>query len=662
MKAIEAERWRGEIKRAAIPYGRDPFINTPMLQIGKGSDGEERFWISSWNSVSGTIGIVVTESGKERIYRFPSIHSGFYSAAQEDGDTLWLCGDLSRVVRLTLSTGEIECCETGAPSALVFQGMALDQATGKLFAAAFPPPSTAAFSFDYRNRRPVKQYAEVCREHYMRAAFANGDGTFSIVIDNPDVALLQWDPRKETVESVVLGEIAGLIPNPSQRREHVKRLIRSEEGWTYFPYCGWYDPLTRQIVSGPPLPEREMEWFARRGSRVMGVHTDFQNASIAVWNMTTGRVTEICRIPDANAFSVNITDSGDIVAVNLYGVFYRFDGETGALLVSKRLPADSVAHVDCLCRIDRDRLLGTPFITQRFWEIDLRTDKGTDCGRAAPGVGEILLTWNVQGKVYMAAYAGGELVEYDPARHPCFPENPRVVADPPGGMRPVAGAAHGHLVYYSCSHEYGILGCVLTRYDTISGIAAYKDDPVPGQMIRSLWHDGETRGLIAGTTMDADCQSCPPASPACYFVRLDERDLSAVRKSPAPEGTRIATVCGPMGQGRYLCTVSGDFSGDGRTRMFVLDAERMSVPGLDEMDIVPGDTRSIVGSGIPGLFVIWNGNAFELWDMNVQRRLQLLHEEEAAYHCFVQDDSVYLVTPGEVVILEGCLSSFRETI
>jgi hypothetical protein len=111
------------------------------------------------DSVSGTMGIVVTESGKERIYRFPSIHSGFYSAAQEDGDTLWLCGDLSRVVRLTLSTGEIECCETGAPSALVFQGMALDQATGKLFAAAFPPPSTVAFSFDYRNRRPVKQYS-----------------------------------------------------------------------------------------------------------------------------------------------------------------------------------------------------------------------------------------------------------------------------------------------------------------------------------------------------------------------------------------------------------------------------------------------------------------------------------------------------------------------
>ncbi|MEF3305808.1 hypothetical protein [Paenibacillus sp. GYB003] len=48
--------------------------------------------------------------------------------------------------------------------------------------------------------------------------------------------------------------------------------------------------------------------------------------------------------------------------------------------------------------------------------------------------------------------------------------------------------------------------------------------------------------------------------------------------------------------------------------------------------------------------------------MNVQRRVQLLHDETAAYHCFIRDDSVYLVTHGEVVILEGCLSSFRETI
>jgi len=58
---------------------------------------------------------------------------------------------------------------------------------------------------------------------------------------------------------------------------------------------------------------------------------------------------------------------------------------------------------------------GTPFITQRFWEVDFRTRRGRDCGRATSGVGEVLQTWSLRGKVYLASYTRGELVEYDPA-------------------------------------------------------------------------------------------------------------------------------------------------------------------------------------------------------------------------------------------------------
>ena len=52
----------------------------------------------------------------------------------------------------------------------------------------------------------------------------------------------------------------------------------------------------------------------------------------------------------------------------------------------------------------------------------------------ATETGGVLLMWKVRRKAYMAAYTTGELSEFDPAQPARFPENPIVVADPPGGI------------------------------------------------------------------------------------------------------------------------------------------------------------------------------------------------------------------------------------
>ena len=126
------------------------------------------------------------------------------------------------------------------------------------------------------------------------------------------------------------------------------------------------------------------------------------------------------------------------------------------------------------------------YITQRFWIIDTEKGKGFDAGRAAPGRGEVLRVWNIGDKIYMASYTEGILTEYDPAERINFPENPRIVAHPPTGMRPFAHTDDGICLYYSCNHHYGNYGCVLTRYNTQTGEAFYLDDPLPLQNITSL--------------------------------------------------------------------------------------------------------------------------------------------------------------------------------
>lgn len=661
MPAIVNNR-NGQILRAPVPVGRDPFINTPLLPLGAGAEGEERFWISSWNSVSGTMGVLVTESGQERVYRFAPPHSGFYSAALEDSDTLWLCGDLSRVVRLTLSSGAMEVYETGAPSALVFAGMIICRATGKLYAAAFPPAGPAAFSFDYKNRRPVKVYENICDERYMRAHFPNGDGTFSSVMTIPGLSLMRWNPQAETLEKVLSHEQIPDLALPVDDHLKVNRLAGNAQGQWYFPEIGWYDPPSRRFVFDGPRPDEEMVWFDRRDNMVWGMGGDVTQKVIGKWHLESGEVEKVCAPADLHCCSAVLSAKRKIVAVSIYGEFLRYDGDTGALEVSKRLPTDSVAHTDCLRRIDANRVLGTPFITQRFWEVDLKTGRGFDCGRAAPGAGQITQTWKIGEKIYMAAYTGGQLMEYDPERHPHFPENPRVVAQSPDAMRPVAAADDGKNLYYSSNHHYGRLGCIVTKYDTTTGFASYFPDPIPGQAIRSLCYDGSTHSLLAGTSMHADCNSAPPLSPYCYFARFDAEEFSLLEQYAAPQGTIQATVQGALGAGQYLCAVAGTFGGQIQTRWFAASLSDFQIPRVEEMQSYPEEMRRIIATGKPGLFVLFVGDRIELWDMRCPKKLAVLHAQGANfYNGFVEGDSLLLATTKEIVVLEDCLKDYESS-
>lgn len=629
----------GRVTRVPIPKTREPFVNTPLMPVGKDERGLERFWISSWNSVMGCMAVLVNETGEHRIFRFKPPHPGFYSAVQEDEDTLWLCGSLDKVVRFSLADGKYEAFETGAPAALVFQGMALDKTTGKLFAAAFPPPTISAFSFDIRNREPVRVYSDFTPEHYMRFSFPNGDGTWSIVLTTSGESLLRWNPVSNNLEAVRLSDKRD--PNAG----YAVRLIHDDGGRYYFPGRGWYDAGNGTFDSSGPKPDREMTWLARRGDKVYGA-----GQSVSEWDVRTGRVRDVCSIPGANAFNTNLTESGKIVCVNTQGEFYRCDAETGALEISKSLPTDAIGHVDCLCRFDDERLLGTPFITQRFWEVNIRTGEGRDCGKAAPGGGEILQVRKMGGKIYMAAYTGGELVEYDPQKHPHFPENPRIVADPPGGMRPVAAADDGRNIFYSCSAPYGNLGSVLTKYDTKTGLCRYTQDPLPGQQIRSLCYDKKANALLAGTTFHSDCQSCPPSSETCWIARISAEDLSVEAKTPAPPGTIEVKVEGPLGKGGYLCRFLS-----GKGGWAAVDIGNLRTPDESELLPLPEGFHSIRYSGRPGRFVLQIGKRLELWDMSSKRRLRVLCDGFKGYRFEVQDGSLYLVRPKEILILEGCL-------
>jgi hypothetical protein len=625
------------VRRVPVPPTRDPFINTPLIRVKANARGVEWFWISTWNANSGTIGALVSEVGEHRIYRFPPRHPGFYSAVATDDDTLWLCGWLDRVVRLTLSTGDFQEYPTGAPEgALVFEGMAYDPATGKLFAAAIPwaAEGPSAFSFDTRACRAVKVYERFTPAHYMRHSFPCGDGTYGVMMDCPEPALLRWDPVQETLTDTGIDAVEFLT-------------VADDAGRRYLPNQGWYDPRDNSIGDGP-RPTRELTWIARRGDTAYGVTNEDGDGQFGVWDLATGTVTMQQRLPDCHAIGANVTASGKLVTVNVYGIFSRYALD-GTLEMTRVLPSDAVGQVDCVRRIDEHRLLGTPFITQRFWEADLRTGAGHDCGRAAPGSGEVLRTWRLNGKVYMAAYAGGELVEYDPAQPARFPENPRTVADPPGGMRPVASTDDGRNLYYACSAEYGHLGSTLCRYDTETGLASYAVNPLPDQQIITLHYLPAMGALLCGTTNAADCHSAPPATDACYYALIDADTFAVRATAAAPVTNSRAIILGPLGDGRWMawCVL------DGEARWFPLDPACLDA--TPDLHPFPAGQRNLWYAGQPGQALFLIDDRLERWDIPTLTRLDTLITGCDFYNLDVQDGAIYLFRQEEVVVLEGYL-------
>ena len=655
-------RRRLRTKKVAIPLCRDPFINTLLMPVGHRPGEPERFWISTWNSVSGCTGALVDETGAYRLYHFDDpLHPGFYSVAAQDHDTLWLWGSLTEVVRLSLRTGRYESYPTGSPDGLVFHGMAYDHASGKLLAVANTyqghGPTAIAVSFDTRRQEVARIYHEVAPDYCLHGHFPNGDGTYTVITEIPGTSLLHWDPQSETICAERLRD--DFNAHSEMAKGSYYRLVQDgTTGNVYFPRRGWYDPLRRRFLKDGPVPSREMTWFADRKDTIVGAACSGGETVIGLWDKGSGEVREVARCTDSGVLNVNVTAGGALLCVSIYGQFARNELSTGRLEISRMLPAVGVQHTDCLRLIDRDRLLGTPFITQRFWEVNLKNGQGSDCGRAAPGSGEILQTWRLGDKIYMAEYAGGRLVEYDPKVHPHFPENPRVVANPPASNRPIAAADDGRYLYYACSAPYGRLGSTVTRYDTVTGANITAVNPIPNQRIVSLAYDRRGKRLLAAAHFDADCRSCTPVDDVCRIAALSAEDLFVITQFAAPAGTSYINIIGPGRRGQWLCRLLGSFPVRGNVVSDILleiGGDPLSPASLDSAWPVPPGWLATYSTAVSPLYAVQVGGRIELWDLVRHVMVEVLYTRAANRRLMIDGGTIFLLGNRDVLVLHDAL-------
>lgn len=640
------------IKELCAPASRDPFVNVRLINAGVDpKTGEERFWTSTWNANVGCLGALVTEDGKERIYRFKKANDGFvccgaYSACLTDNDTIWMMGDLKAFVKLTISTGEYEIFQTGAPEFTMIStgAMQYDANTGKIMAIAFASDGIKGVSYDINAKKTVKIHEDFSPATSCFGSFPNGDGTYTFRFNKSETALYQWNPVEETL--IKRTDIVDKLPWDS--------VITDDSGHVYIPHMGWLDTQDYSFRK-ENMPEHESIWFARWGEVAYGYTPGELGNEIYSWDMSTGKVQKICQIRDYGR--PNMTNDGHIINVSIAGELSKYTRD-GELVFAKMLDSNSCTITDCIIKVDDRTIVGTPFITQRFWVMDIEKGEVLGEDRVTPGAGEVLRCWNVDGKIYMATYSDGYLAEYDPKKAINYPENPKVVAKAPA-MRPIADAQKGDVIYYASTNKYGELGCTITRYDTQNGEALHRKNPMHAQHILSMYYSKDEDVIIAGTTYISDCSVTPMESDECYILKIHPETLEVLDKIKAPAGCFRASVYGAIDEKCVLIS-------------YTMENETL----IGSMDVKSGDvtlfkeTFEIFGSCIrptyfleiklasymnePGRFVMKTQESVLLCKASKDRFEveKTIFDDKDIYMFSVSGGSIYAITPTKLYIAD----------
>jgi hypothetical protein len=647
-----------------LPASRDPFVNTFLRYAGTDPEtGEARYWFSTWNYNSGCLAVLVTESGGCKTFRFDPDKEefGFYGTAYAGNNKMWLCGYTSKLLCLDLETGEIERYETGLEKSLAFSGFIYDETTRTILGGSYSQKSLTfiAFCFDVDTRTILKTFSEnvTDRGNYFTVHYPNGDGTYTLAFNSPNYAFMRWNPR--ALEFEPLGGI--IYPEKENPELQVSTIMR--DGKIYVSTKGWFDPETGlSDITG--MPSAEAMWFCARGNKIYGTrNTYFGNSELYCWDTETNKAERILEIPDAQYIHFALAESGIMLCINIYGFFYRIDPEAKTILSSKRLPTDSIASMDCLEKISDDRILLTPFITQRFCEVDLKTGQTSDMGKAAMRGGEVLVAITLDGLIYMSVYTTGQLVEYDPSIRPFFPENPRIVVQPPSNaMRPITVCKDEKSIYYVCSNHYGTLGSIAIKHTPSTGETIFCQDPIGDFIIQSLFYDQGR--IFAGSDIHADCRSYPPKESAAVLAELDPVTLGCVRKIELPVKGNLAEIIGQVDSDTYLFAVchdgeKADFgffsSSSGFAEMGNSKALRVQQI-VEDANSAQREREIIRAAGEIGKFVVAGKDMIQIWDFDLMRKVNEFPVKPGFRDYFVNGGDLFLLYRKEMAVYRRFLA------
>jgi hypothetical protein len=340
------------------------------------------------------------------------------------------------------------------------------------------------------------------------------------------------------------------------------------------------------IVTPPPFPTPEGKWGA--DAYITDNTTLYLRAGNKLYRYRAGD-KELALLVDLelHARVLGGTSSGGIVGVRGPDYFVLQPGATSLNL--KPIPVESSPRVSHFLEIDqRGRLWGGPTFGQTLFYMDTDTRKIVNTSLISNSGGEVYDVAFLNGKTYAAAYAGGEIIEYDPSQpwDQWNNKNPRVFAHltEKGYIRPIAGILTGDdgKLYSGWMAKYGTYGGAIAITDPSTDKTELIENPLGEQAISGLAYDGQF--LYIGSSLEGNgLPKKTGESPSFGIIDLSTRKVVFSQKFPDAAGVNHV---------RY----------DGKTRKVTMQvAERLHVFDTQSRQFLtdlPADLPTATGHGL----------------------------------------------------------------
>jgi len=198
--------------------------------------------------------------------------------------------------------------------------------------------------------------------------------------------------------------------------------------------------------------------------------------------------------------------------------------EPGAKDLSlKPIPVESGPRPSLFLKVDaQGRVWGGPHFGQTLFWFDPKTGKTVNTGAICDSGGEVYDVTFKDGTVYAVAYAGGDIVVYDPAKpwDQWNDKNPKLFSDVGGRgyIRPIAGVTVGEdgKLYSGWMIKYGAYGGAVAITDTATGVTDLIENPLGEQAVQGVIPHGGL--LYIGSSLGANGLPNKTGEPAKFGV------------------------------------------------------------------------------------------------------------------------------------------------
>lgn len=542
-----------QIRRYNIPHSRMPFVNAEVEQTQ--FQGEKHLVSSIWGGSSGgRIYFWNPDTGSKGMRELPDGVPGAYMLRTAGDGCLYLgCGN-GDLIRYDAEVDEFEILVTGELRSITWGGCVTDR-----YAVWAASPGHVGV-YDYRDERLVKVFRPIDTDDptalYGHCAAEAPDGKVLLAIDVPQARFIVLDVESMTAVSHTPPNIEGIgSTNDALFWEgELAVFVRGDLHLMTYPRFELRETITKPDAGG----------VGGKACLVGGRLYAYCNAdgglyvldrSVGKWEVATSEWTE------GGNTTIHPWGDTDVCGVTVSGETLRFNtvnGEVDRMDLESTGPMGS--HALCVVP-DKNLIVGAPFINQRFWTVNIETGVGVDCGRAAPGGGQInQIIWEpITQRVLMSSYTTSAVTAYDPSAPLDWPNNPSLLASAQneGQMRPMGLVHDGQYVWLATSPAYGTLGGALSRIDPQSGDIKIWRHLVPDQKVNAVLVDPERRKVYCSTEIYGDANSAPPTQTTGQLVSFDMDALEAVRIQAIEEDEGSARVMAILTSGEVLAQQNG---------------------------------------------------------------------------------------------------------